>query len=78
VWWTELEFFDGTQAPPPGVNVVEAGWPAGQPARASWPQALAGWRIVASSQAGGWVTWRRREPTRSGSARLGPDLGPNG
>jgi hypothetical protein len=35
VWWTELEFFDSTQAPPPGVNVVEAGWPASQPARAS-------------------------------------------
>jgi len=59
VWWTELEFFDITQAPPVGVNVVEAGWPTGQPARASWPQVPAGWRIVASSQAGGWVTWRK-------------------
>jgi hypothetical protein len=59
VWWTELEFFDITQPPPAGVNVVEAGWPAGQSARASWPQAPAGWRIVASSQAGGWVTWRK-------------------
>jgi hypothetical protein len=59
VWWTELEFFDSSQAPPPGVNVVEAGWPVGQPARASWPQAPAGWRIVASSRAGGWVTWRK-------------------
>jgi hypothetical protein len=58
VWWTELEFFDSTQPPPPGVNVVEAGWPAGQPARASWPQAPAGWRIVASNKSGGWVTWR--------------------
>jgi hypothetical protein len=59
VWWTELEFFDSTQPPPAGVNVVEAGWPVGQPARASWPQAPAGWRIVASNQAGGWVTWRK-------------------
>jgi Dolichyl-phosphate-mannose-protein mannosyltransferase len=59
VWWNELEFFDITQAPPAGVNVVEAGWPPGQPARTSWPQAPAGWRIVASSQAGGWVTWRK-------------------
>jgi len=59
VWWTELEFFDITQAPPAGVNVVEAGWPPGQPARASWPQAPAGWRIVASSEFGGWVTWRK-------------------
>jgi hypothetical protein len=65
VWWTELEFFDITQAPPAGVNVVEAGWPVGQSARASWPQAPAGWRIVASSevgassQVGGWVTWRK-------------------
>ena len=58
VWWTELEFFDITQAPPGRVNVVEAGWPPGQPARASWPQAPAGWRIVASSEFGGWVTWR--------------------
>ena len=59
VWWTELEFFDITQAPPGRVNVVEAGWPPGQPARASWPQAPAGWRIVASSEFGGWVTWRK-------------------
>jgi hypothetical protein len=36
-------------APPADVNVVEAGW----------PQAPAGWRIVASSQAAGWVAWRK-------------------
>jgi hypothetical protein len=59
VWWTELEFFDSTQAPTADVKVVEAGWTASRPARASWPQAPAGWRIVASSQAGGWVTWRK-------------------
>jgi hypothetical protein len=60
VWWTELQFFNPAAAPPPaGVNVVEAGWPAGQPAQASWPHAPAGWRIVASSRAGGWVVWRK-------------------
>ena len=59
VSWTELEFFNPAQPPPAGVNVVETGWPAGQPTSASWPQAPAGWRIVASSQAGGWVTWRK-------------------
>ncbi len=60
VWWTELQFFNPAAQPPPaGVNVVEAGWPAGQPAQASWPHAPAGWRIVASSRAGGWVVWRK-------------------
>ena len=59
VWWTELEFFNPAQPPPAGINVVETGWPAGQPAQASWPQAPAGWRIVASSRAGGWVVWRK-------------------
>jgi hypothetical protein len=39
--------------------VVEAGWPTGQSARASWPRAPAGWHIVASSPSGGWVTWRK-------------------
>jgi hypothetical protein len=58
VSWTELEFFNPAQAPAAGVNVVETGWPAGQPASAGWPHAPAGWRIVASSRAGGWVVWR--------------------
>jgi hypothetical protein len=58
VSWTELEFFNPAQAPPAGVNVVETGWPAGQPASAGWPNHPAGWRIVASSQAAGWVAWR--------------------
>jgi hypothetical protein len=58
VSWTELEFFNPAQAPPAGVDVVEAGWPAGQPASASWPHHPAGWRIVASDQAAGWVAWR--------------------
>jgi hypothetical protein len=60
VSWTELEPFDPRlQSPPPGTTVVEAGWAAGQPATASWPQALAGWRIVASDQSAGWVVWRK-------------------
>jgi len=58
VSWTELEFFNPPQAPPTGTAVVEAAWPAGQPASASWPHAPAGWHIVAASQAGGWVAWR--------------------
>ena len=58
VSWTELEFFNPAQAPPAGVNVVETGWPAGQPASAGWPNHPAGWRIVASDQAAGWVAWR--------------------
>ena len=58
VSWTELEFFNPPQPPPAGTAVVEAAWPAGQPASASWPHAPAGWHIVAASQAGGWVAWR--------------------
>jgi len=59
VSWTELEFFNPAQPLPAGVNVVETGWPAGQPASAGWPDHPAGWRIVASNQAAGWVAWRK-------------------
>jgi hypothetical protein len=55
---TELEFFNPAQAPPAGTTVVETGWPAGQPASAGWPNHPAGWQIVASNQAAGWVAWR--------------------
>ena len=58
VSWTDVEFFNPEQAPPAGVNVVETGWPAGQPASAGWPGHPAGWHIVASDQAAGWVAWR--------------------
>ena len=58
VSWTELEFFNPAQAPPAGTTVVETGWPAGQPASAGWPDHPAGWQIVASNQAAGWVAWR--------------------
>ncbi len=66
VSWTELQFFNPASQPPPaGVTVVEMPWPGGQPAQpaqpaqASWPHAPAGWRVVASNQAGGWVLWRK-------------------
>jgi hypothetical protein len=58
--WTELQIFNPPgQSPPAGVTVVETSWPAGQDARADWPDAPAGWRIVASDQAGAWVVWRK-------------------
>jgi len=66
VWWTELELFRPGQPLPAGTTVVETGWRAGQPARASWPQAPAGWRIVASNQATGWVIWREAQSGRPG------------
>jgi hypothetical protein len=60
VTWTELEpFTPGSQPLPAGTTVVESGWPTGQPARAGWPGAPAGWRIVASDQSAGWVVWRK-------------------
>lgn len=58
VSWTELQFFNPASPPPAGVSVVERSWPAGQPAQASWPHAPAGWRVVATNQAGRWVLWR--------------------
>jgi hypothetical protein len=57
--WTQLEFFDPAGPPPPDATVVELAWPAGEPAQASWPQAPAGWRVVASDPAAGWVAWRK-------------------
>ncbi len=60
IWWTEPEFFNpASQAPPAGVTVVEVPWATGQPARASWPHAPAGWRITASDAGAGWVAWRK-------------------
>jgi hypothetical protein len=58
--WAQLEFFSpASGGPPANVSVVEVAWPAGQPASASWPGAPAGWRIVASDEAAGWVAWRK-------------------
>ena len=59
VSWTELKLFRPRWHPlPAGTTVVESGGPTGQPARAGWPEAPAGWRIVASDQDAGWVIWR--------------------
>ena len=60
VSWAEIESFNpASQAPPAGVTAVEMPWPGGQSAQASWPHAPAGWRVVDSNQAGGWVLWRK-------------------
>ncbi len=57
---TEVQFFNPAHRPAPaGVTVVDTAWPAGQPAWASWPDAPAGWRVVAADRLGGWVVWRR-------------------
>jgi hypothetical protein len=58
VSWTELEVFNAGSPPPAGATAVEMPW-AGQSAQASWPHAPAGWRVVTSSQVGGWVLWQR-------------------
>jgi hypothetical protein len=60
VSWTDVEFFNPAQAPPAGTTVVETGWPAGQAASTGWPNHPAGWHIVASNQAAGWVAWRNQ------------------
>jgi hypothetical protein len=55
---TEVQFFNPVlQSPPADATVVDAKWPSGQPASASWPGAPAGWRIVATNRFGGWVAW---------------------
>ncbi|HEX3309557.1 MAG TPA: hypothetical protein VHS32_25180 [Streptosporangiaceae bacterium] len=60
VSWIELKHFKPwRQSLPAGTTVVETGWPAGKPAEAGWPNAPAGWRIVASNQDLGWVVWRQ-------------------
>jgi hypothetical protein len=62
IYWAEPESFNpASQSPPANASVVETAWPAGQPARASWPNAPAGWRIVASDPASAWpwVAWRK-------------------
>jgi len=51
------------QPPPAGVTVIDAAWPAGQPTQASWPDAPAGWRVIAANRFGSWVIWRRSTGT---------------
>jgi hypothetical protein len=63
VHWTQPQFFNpARQSPPADATVVETPWPEGQSAQASWPRAPAGWRVVASSQDGGWVAWHAPGP----------------
>jgi hypothetical protein len=57
VWWAPFEFFDAATTPPTGATVVEVAWPSGKSAQASWPNAPAGWHVVASNQAYAWVAW---------------------
>lgn len=59
VWWTQLQFFNAsTSGPPAGATVVEVAWPTGKPVQASWPQAPAGWHVVAENRQFSWVAWR--------------------
>jgi hypothetical protein len=63
---TQVQYFNPFHRPPPAdVTVVDAAWPARQPARASWPDAPPGWRIVAANRFGRWVVWRRLRPGRA-------------
>jgi hypothetical protein len=56
---TQVQPFDPFCQPAPAdVTVIDAAWPAGQPAGASWPDAPAGWRVVAANRFGSWVVWR--------------------
>jgi Dolichyl-phosphate-mannose-protein mannosyltransferase len=59
IWWMQPQYFNPAQSPPAGVTVAETVWPSGQPASASWADAPAGWRIVATGRVGGWVVWRK-------------------
>ena len=57
---TQVHFFNSFCQPPPAdVTVIDAAWPTGKPARASLPDAPAGWRVVAANRFGSWVVWRR-------------------
>jgi hypothetical protein len=57
---TQVQYFNPFRQPPPAdAIVVDRAWPKGQPAGASWPDAPAGWRIVAANRFGSWVAWRR-------------------
>ena len=61
---TQVQPFNSFCKPPPAhVTVIDAGWPARQPAASSWPAAPASWRIVAANRVGGWVVWRRSSGT---------------
>ena len=75
---TQVHFFNSFCQPPPAdVTVIDAAWPTGQPARASWPDAPAGWRVVAANRFGSWVVWRRSrgQRRRAGKALSGREGG---
>jgi len=56
----KVQYYNPAHQPPPAdVTVVDTAWPTGQPAQASWPDAPAGWRVVAANRFGRWVVWRR-------------------
>jgi hypothetical protein len=57
---TQVHLYNSFCQPPPAdVTVIDAKWPTGEPARASLPDAPAGWRVVAANRFGSWVVWRR-------------------
>jgi hypothetical protein len=61
---TQLQVFNPFCQPPPAdVTVIDAAWPSGKAARASWPDVPAGWQLVAASRLGSWVVWRRSTAT---------------
>ncbi len=69
---TQVHFFNPFCQPPQAdVTVIDAAWPTGQPARASLPDAPAGWRVVAANRFGSWVVWRRS----GGAAAMRIDTG---
>jgi hypothetical protein len=56
----QVQYFNPFRRPPPAdATVVDTAWPAERPARASWPDVPAGWRVVAANRFGSWVVWRR-------------------
>lgn len=63
------------QSPPADVTVIDAAWPAGQPARASLPDTPAGWRVVAANRSGSWVVWRKSPG--AAAMRIGTGQCPN-
>jgi hypothetical protein len=67
------------QPPSADATVIDAAWPAGEPARASWPDATAGWRVVAANRFGSWVVWRRSSGAAApGMMETGQCLHPHG
>jgi hypothetical protein len=69
---TQVHLFNPFCEPPPAdVTVIDAAWPAGQPAQASLPDAPPGWRVVAANRFGSWVVWRRSP----GAAAVGIETG---